>query len=286
MPIHIRVGHIFKESFKSVWEHKLDWVRVASTAFLIWGLGLLSMGLMDMAANHYAGLYFSPERHLLIAWRTDSSWVAFGHLLYSLCAIVAVTVLYINGYRYAVLGEGGDRWISMGNPRRIGKFILYSFLLSGAATLLLGGAVLLYFELLRHTSYGIALACVGPLGLLGVYMFFRITFVKLLIPLDISHPIRTSWQLLEGNVLRMVALNVLIALSLTILLSLGVFFLLLVGFALDYTGMSSSLLATVLEKEFLLGLGSIFGGLVWIFSWAVLTKAYAFAFEAIAEGRE
>lgn len=281
---HLRVFHIVRESFKSVRAHKLDWIHVLSTAFFLWIFGLVGMHLIDMSANHYAGLHFSPERHLVIAWQTTPSIVAFGHAFYALCSLLAGTVLYISGYRYALLGEGNRKLFSLENPGRIGKFILYSFLISMAGGVFMGTSILAFFELIRQfTSYGIALACVGLWGVLGLYLFFRLTFVKLLISLDIPRPIRTSWTLLKGNVLRILALNILVTLLFAVIFSLGAALLFLTAFALEYTGINTSLFATLLEREVLLAIGSIFGGLVWIFSWAVLTKAYAIAFQDIAE---
>mgnify|MGYP001205393954 CR=1 FL=1 len=268
----IQIMKTFKESFKHVREHKLEWFKVAFAPIMISVAGLVLAILFFIAAGIEANQIFEGK---VEATNLDS-FAKFlgvsGIVIYFICFIITIVSLYINGYRYAVLNEGGDQWWVFHLDRRFVKMILYSLLmilLLGVYLIvsvgIFGGAAYLF----QNTALNIILGVV--IGLYGFYLIFRLGLLFLLIAIDKQSVLKSSWHLMKGNVLRFIGLMLLLGIVLTLINFVGTFLFSLIGMISSTLAIVSSILST------------LFGLFMWLVNWAVISKATARVYQALTE---
>ena len=273
MTIHIM--KIFKDSFKNVWNLKLEWIRVACAPFIIWIAGMLYMVIA------YASVSQSLQLHEIITGKminmefTEKNQFLIGsaNIVYLITYFIALINLSINGFRYAVLQEGGNRWLTLNLNWRFVKTILYSLLiaiLAGIYFLIAGGVTIGTQFLIESKDL---MGIIGALFVIyAIYLFTRIGLIGLLISIDQRAPLKTSWYLLKGNVLRLFVLLFLIGIAFVLLALIGMALLGILGWTINlWLNWPPMILV------------SLFGLLMWFFNWAVSSKALALVYNTVTK---
>lgn len=273
------VMKIYKASFRDVRMNLLEWIRVAYAPLLIWALGFAFMGFVVWSVGHSMELHHAVMGKMIHPEKAGENWflLGFANFTYFIAYFVAVFSLYVNGFRYGVLHEGGKSWWNLHLNKRFVKMILYSFLIGilGGVYALLSASIIMLSEYL-FASVAVNVILGGFLVLYGLYLMFRITLTFLLIAIDRSEPMRVSWRLLKGNVLRVVGIILLITLRILLMIIIGLIALVLIGMLLSFV---SSLLAGIVAV-----LIYIFMMFIWFYAWAVNTQALSFVYKEFTEG--
>jgi len=297
--MHIQVMKIFKTSFQNVWNHMLEWFRVAYAPLWIMMFGLLFMifiywyvgyplefqQLMMNGVNKLAEVnpsqlnpsQINPPQINPPQPRPLQPLIGLAHSVYFITHLIFAISIYINNVRYAVLHEGGKKWWTLNLNWRFVKMILYALLLSllgGTYTLIAIGVVVGAHYLFLSVAADIILGTI--FFIYGFYLLFRVSLYSVLIALDKPNPLRTSWKLLKGNVLRLAGLYFLLILALLGITLLGVMGLGLLGIGLDLVRAGLSAIPICLFVFFMFE---------FIFS-AVMTKASALVYQMVSAGKD
>lgn len=265
----IPVLQIFSESFKNFNEHKLSWLRLAFAPFVLYFIGLMFMILVSFITGQAIEPHKVPPSFLIL----------FANVIYMIFAIIAGMSLYINGYRYGILNEGGDTWWQLQMNMRVVKLILYSLLIGLIVVgfVLLGAGIIVATQLLVHNVF--LDVTIGILiGLYGFYALIRLSLIFPLISIDREKPLKTSWRMLKGNVLRLIGLMILITFVIGMIGLFGFLALLLIGIIF-------SLLSPVVSIVVLTLLGLPFIIFMWLLNWAVFAKAISLVYLSFSEGK-
>ncbi|MBA3812918.1 MAG: hypothetical protein H0X26_00265 [Alphaproteobacteria bacterium] len=252
----IQIMKIYSESFQNVRSHKREWIRVAYAPILIWALGALFLGFAYMSDGH--SFKEVPTEF--------STFLTFGGIVFALAYFIAMMSLHINGYRYAILQEGGRSWITLNLNMRFLKMVLYLILISllaGIYALISAGIIIGAHALFESVAVDVILGIL--LGLYGFYLMFRLVLYPVAISIDQSQALTTSWSLLKGNVLRVVGLLLLIGLTISVITFVLGLVVGLINILLGFGGpilASLSIVLSVLQILFMILLG-----------WAVNAKA-------------
>lgn len=275
----IQVMSIFKESFKNVWAHRLEWVKVAFAPVVIFLVGSLIMFISYWSVGQPLwSLDALTEQAQAQISEANAFPVAFGNTVYYIAQFIAMLSLYINGFRYAVLNEGGDHWWTLNLNMRFVKMFLYYILVillfAAYTSIAVGITMGLHFGIESTTLTAI----VGTfLALYGIYLFIRLSLTFLLVAIDHEVPLRTSWRLLKKNVLRLVGLMLLISLA----------FLAIIIVTFTILGIVSWILSLI--SPWLLGIGiflmALAGLALWLFSFGVIIKSLALVYKSFTEGK-
>ena len=283
--MHIQIWHTFKQSFKNVWQHKLEWFRVAFAPLVIWVLGILFMSLIFQAIGYPLAFHEAilgkipaitmdqlPPINILISG-------FFAKVVHEVVYWVALISLMINGFRYGVLQEGGKKWWTLHLNKRFWKMLAYMILiiiLFSVYTLIGVGIVAGAHYLFENIVLDIGL---GALFILySFYAFLRIFLYSLLIAIDKTHPLRTSWHLVKGNILRLVGLFLLIWVAIVGLFAGGALIFSLLGLLL-------ALISPVLMENVSV-LVILFAGIFsYLISWAIFSKACALVYQTLKKGK-
>lgn len=276
----IKIIKIYKESFHDVRHHMLEWARVAYAPALIWAIGAAFMGIMYWSAGQSLELHHAMLGQTISSSEAGEAWffVGFGNFIYFVTYIVSIMILYINGFRYGVLHEGGNQWWNFHLNKRVVKLALYSLLvgaLAGIYVLISAGIILVAQHLFESLVLNIILGIL--LAFFGLYALIRISLVQLLVAIDRSHPLRTSWTLLKKNVLRLLGLLFLVMVSILIICIVGIAILALLGLLLAFISPTLAAFSAVLIY--------LFGVYVWFLNWAVTTKALSIVYTSLTEER-
>ncbi|MBY0292760.1 MAG: hypothetical protein K2W92_05690 [Alphaproteobacteria bacterium] len=270
----IKIIPTLKESFKEVLDHKIKWGRVAFSPLFLWLLGLAFMVSMHLLTGHP----ILPDYALInptssIEHITEVPFlVSMANVIYYIIYIIAIFNLYINGFRYAVLHEAGDRWINLHFNRRFFKMILYSILIglmAGLYALVVVGITVGIHYSFESIILNIALGTF--FAIFGFYLIFRIGLTFLFIAIDQENPIKTSWKLLQGNVLRLLGLIFLIWLSIFLISVIGIVILGVFGWVLYLISPILAGIALILIILFALSM--------WLLNWAVFSKSLALIYK-------
>lgn len=262
----IAIVSTFKESYKNVRGHLPQWIKVAFAPFVVWLIGLAFMGM---------GLYLSGELDFTITQEGVLQNEAEGSLLGDFFTIVhyiletfAALVLYVNAFRYAALDEGGDKWWTFSLNKRLVKMFLYYLLI---VTLFIAyggiaaGITLGSYFLVENIFFAGLLGILFVVGL--VYFATRLTLTFLYVAVDQKEPLRTSWHLMKGNVLRVLGLFLLLGLVIIGITILGSAIIGGGGWLLSFINMWLGLIVFTLFLPF--------GLFVWLVSIALMTKVIA-----------
>jgi hypothetical protein len=278
----IQIIKTFSYSFKDVRAHRLNWFRVAYAPLLIWAIGALVMGISYWSVGHSLDLHEALTgqlKNLDQVSPEDKSLITLVHGIYYLTTFIYSFTIQINGYRYGVLQEGGNHWWNLHLNWRLIKLVLYSCLIAilmglygGIAAGLVWGFHYAFANLILDIALGTLF------GIYGLYLMFRLALYPLLISIDKLNPLRTSWHLLKGNVVRILSLYLLLTLTVLIILGIGAAILSLFGLALGLINDS---------------LGSVSILLIYLFSvfmfnfilWALMAKANSLVYQSLTEGK-
>jgi len=271
---------IYKESFHDVRDHMLEWIRVAYAPALVWALGAAFMGIIYWSTGHSVELHQAMFHQTVPIEKAGDVWllIGFANLISFITYIISAMTLYINGFRYGILHEGGNQWWNLHLNKRFVRMILYSILVPilGAVYLLTSfGIVFISQHLFSSIALNVILGVL--LGLFGCYVLIRIGLFHLLISIDGNQPLKTSWNLLKGNVLRFFGLIFLIMMSILIIAVMGIGVLALLGYLLSFV--THTLTGPIAVLIYL------FGVYIWFLNWAVTAKALSLVYTSFTEGK-
>ena len=177
--------------------------------------------------------------------------------------------LYIKGFRYAALKEGGERWWEFPFNKRLVKIFLYYLLVSffvGLYVAIAGGiSVAAYF--FAGQSILLVSLVVAFFIVLGFYLFTRLMLIFLYVSIDQEKALRTSWHVMKGNVWHFILLVFFISLGVLVIGAVGSAVIGLLGFL---AGLLSAWLGAVV-----LGFFVPFGLLIMLLSMAWIINAIA-----------
>lgn len=274
----IQIIKTYKESFKDVWHHKLEWIRVAYAPLCVWALAFLFMGVTYFSFGYSLELQEAMTGQTKNIQPTGDNAMFLGgvNIFYTVINFVVTLMLYVNGYRYGVLKEGGDHWWTLNLDRRLVKIFLYTLLIGVMAGIyffiaagITFGAHYLFESVFLTVILGIFLA------LYGIYLFFRLSLVLLLVAIDRVEPFKSSWRLLKGNTLPLIGLTLLVSLTMGLVGILGLVVIALFGAALYFITPILAVVAGILLF--------LFGIIIWFFFWAVYSKALTFVYKTVSE---
>ena len=158
---------------------------------------------------------------------------------------------------------------------RFVKMVLYSILIGILAIIYAGvSAGIIYgaHTLFENTGVNVILGIL--LSFYGFYLLFRILLYPVLISIDQSEPVKTSWNLMKGNILRFIGLALLVALTIFIIGLIG-------GLAVLILGGLFSMISPVLGVLALF-LGVIFIVFMVLFGWAVNSKMMGLVYQELS----
>lgn len=269
--MNIQIIKTYKESFSDVLLHKWEWMKVAFGPFFVLVLGALIVLFTYM--SHGLPFGFNEAGQFSFTGEVSSL-----HII----ALIAVCVAYfiglfslqINGFRYAILRDGGDRWITLNLNKRLVKLFLYTILynlLSQIYGFIVGFILGVLHVILDNDIINAVL--ITFFVLFGIYLLFRIFLYPVLISIDQRAPLTSSWDLTKSNVLRLIAVSLLVGLT---LLFIGVVF-----------GVVTALLAygVSLFTSLSLIIWVFFGFLMLFISWAVSSKMMGLVYQDLSEQR-
>lgn len=214
---------IFKESLCHIKEHRRSWLKIGFAPLAL----LLLSELFAILSIFIPGIFGVAV--------LDSGLILPLLFLFTLNAVFSVVwgaSFYVKGYRYGILNEEEDSWLSIPFNKRLLKTIGYSFCMG----LLVKGSLLGVGFLLYVTSKNLLLfiSLLSLFLFLFVYTLTRLSLVFPLLAIDHEKPLRTSWNLLKGNSLRMLALISLTSLTIIAILLLTVCLVGLIWFLLTF----------------------------------------------------
>jgi hypothetical protein len=278
----IQVINTFTHSFKDVRSHMLNWFRVGYAPLLIWAIGALVMGISYWSLGHSLDFHEALTGQLKSLDQVspeDRSLITLAHGIYYITTFIYTFAIQINGYRYGVLHENGTHWWTLHLNWRFLKLVLYS-LLVGILMVLYGGITggLVWSLHYAYANLGLDIALGTLFGIFGFYLLFRVALYTLLISIDKVKPLRTSWHLLKGNVLRIISLYLLLVITAVAILAIGAALLALFGLALGLINASLGVVSILLT--YLLS--------VFIFNfilWALMAKANSIVYLTLTEGK-
>lgn len=261
----IQIMKTYNESFSNATTHKTEWLRVAAGPLLVWALGLLFLILTYVASGAPLDIQQIIAEQQYGAAIEEPGLLIFGKIVYQIAYYIATISLYINGYRYAVLQEGGDQWFTLNLNMRFVKMLLFSILVGFLAVIYVAisaGLIIGAHSLFAHIGIDVILGIL--LALYGFYLMLRIVLFPVLISIDQREPIKNSWRLMRGNVLRFFGLSLLIGLTFMLI---G-----LIGFGL----LAVLFMLSAAAGPILMGIVGLLGILFFLFfiliAWAVNSK--------------
>ncbi|MBA3812919.1 MAG: hypothetical protein H0X26_00270 [Alphaproteobacteria bacterium] len=276
----INIIKIYKESFYDVRYHRREWFKVAFGPYLTWlfTLWLLSLNLIIFPFG-LSGNNFKLEEMKLFYTNDDPTVFLISLIIsaiaYRIINFMIATSLSINGYRYAVLNEGGDRWISYNLNMRFVKIIIYGILVgvTGITYLFICLEVIKAVNSIINNTF-VNVILISLFGLYGFYLLGRIALYAVVISVDQKEPIKTSWHLMKGNALRLIVLFMLFWLTITFTGLIGT---LVLGSLTLLLSSGGAILATI--GVFL---GTFFGLFLIMFNWALTSKAMGLIYQELS----
>lgn len=268
--MNIQIMKTYNESFLNVRSHKIEWIRVAFAPVIIWALAFLFLGMAYSSGGHSFEVYKTISGGGMVETK-DSAFIVFANALYQIAYAIAMISLYINGYRYAVLEEGGKSWLTLNLNMRFVKMFLYGLLLAilGGIYIAIAAGVIIAAHVAAQ-SVGLDVALGVLFGVFAFYLMFRIVLYPVIISLDQSEPLRSSWRLMRGNIWRFFGLVLLIALTLMLIGVLGGIILGLISMLLTAINPVLGILSIILWV--------LFAVFMVLLGWAVNSKMMGLVF--------
>lgn len=274
LEMNIQIMKIYKESFHDVRSHKKEWMRVASGPLLVWALGAILLGVAYMSGGHSVEMHKAFTGEVMVE-QEGSAFLSFAQFVYGLTYFIAMTSLYINGYRYAILHEGGRSGITLNLNMRFVKMVLYTILfgiLGGLYIAASAGIIFAAHVLVNSIAVDVILGIF--LGMYAFYLMFRIVLFPVVISMDQNAPLKTSWSLMRSNALRYLGLSLLVMLTITLIGLLGA---IVVGLLVTVLGMLSPILLI-----FSVMLGLLFAIFMVLLGWAVNSKVMGLVYQELS----
>ena len=270
----IAIVSTFKESYKDVRAHLPQWIKIAFAPFVMWFIALASMGI---ALYLSGGFDFTTTQEGVLQNEPEASLAGdFFTVVHYVLETLAAMVLYINAFRYAALGEGGDKWWAFPLNGRLVKMFLYYLLIVVLIFVYSGGAAGVTFGSYLLIENIFLTGLLGGLFAVGlIYLATRLTLTFLYVAVDQTEPLRTSWHLMKGNVLRVLGLFLLIGL---VILGITILGSVIIGFGGWLLSLINMWLGLIIFALFV-----PFGLSVWLVSIALMTKAIALVNKQLRE---
>lgn len=277
LEMNIQIMKIYKESFHNVRSHKIEWMEVAFAPILIWILGALFLAYsyyistgnaFEINTAFFQGLTPSIPGE-------DSTLLSIAHVVYTITYFIAMTSLAINGYRYAILQEGKKGWTNLNLNMRFVKMILYYILVSilaGIYVAISAGIIFGTHSLFENMGVNIILGIL--LSFYGLYLLLRITLYPVLISVDQSAPLSTSWNLLRGNIIRLIGLFLMVGLTVLLIGAVGAIILGLLTTLFSVVGPILTVVSLVLWF--------LFAVFMVLLGWAVNAKALGLVYQELS----
>jgi len=265
--MHIPIMNIFRESFAEFKANKISWARLAFAPFVLYFIGYLIV----IAINTSMGIPIHPQK-----MPTDF-WPIFGQVFNFILSIIAGLCLYINGYRYALLSEGGNSWWQLNIDKRLGRLLLYTLLIIAIALVpVIFGVALVFLMHMAFNSIEIDVSAGILVGIFLFYILLRLSLIYPLVSIDHPTPVSTSWRMLKGNVLRLLGLLLLIGLKIIGIFLLGFIIIGVIGTLFFFISPMLAFIPIVAAVAFLVYL--------WILNWAVVTKSLSLVYQTFTQG--
>jgi len=243
-------------------------MRLAFAPFIVI---VIYMGIVHSLFGEYSLILNQGVVHM----EGGSSAARFFNFVSEFLSSVAVMVFYINGFRYAAMGEGGDTWWTFALNWRLVNVYVYALLMGLAVVLyglVAGGIVIGSYFLVENLFLPGLIALLFTLGL--IYLMSRFSLTLLYVAIDQKEALRTSWHIMKGNVLRflgVIFLITLVFLGMVLLLTIIGF----VGFSLAKIYMW--------PKSVIISILTSLSILMWLVTFALTIKAIALVNKQLTE---
>lgn len=198
-----------KDSFKFVYHHYINWMRLASGPFII----IVLAGIFVMAMGGTAAYMMNGHENALAGMEVEALGAGLGVVAIAVIAnIIAFLMFSVNGYRYVMYNEGGEKWVEFRFDHYMWKVFLFSFLVLLVLALAGGivGGVAALFHMLDISFLTVLVGAIGALAV--VYLALRMMFVVPFAAIGMEKPIKYSMELAKGRVLRLFGLIFLVSL--------------------------------------------------------------------------
>lgn len=267
----IQIMNIYKESFSNVLSHKWEWAKIFSGPLLLW-----SLGFAWLAVAFLSNLDSFSLEGIVNTSKKESFDLLISQFCYQIITMVAELILIVGGVRYAVLQEGGDQWFSFNFNVRMLRVFLYTLLLGIlAAVYILISAVIALGAYALFTNWTLSIIFGIALFIGFIYLAVRILLYQVVISLDQKEPLKTSWALMNGNILRVIGLSIVIALTFSLIaFGVGAILAVLNGL-LFWAGNMLGVLSLVLWIPFLVILTCA--------GWAVSLKSLSLIYQGLTD---
>ena len=261
-----------KESFKFVYHHFMNWMRLASAPFVI----MVLAGIFVMAMGGTAAYVMDGHQNELAGMEMEAMGAGMGVMVVAFIAnMVAFLMFAVNGYRYVMYNEGGDKWVEFRFDKNMWRVFLFSLLVI-LILALAGGVVAGVTAFVAMMDMTTLTVVVGSLGALAVaYLTMRMIFVVPFAAIGMEKPIKDSLEVAKGRVIRLFLLILLVTV-LVVLVTFAV--MLIVGLVFGLLGATN--------VGVLLGIGAglmiVTQVLMNLFGQAVGMTAFIMAYKHIA----
>jgi len=213
-----------KDSFKFVYHHFMNWMRLASGPFVI----MVLSGILVLVMGGSAAYMMNGQENAFAGMEMEAMGAGMGIMAVAFIAnIVAFLMFAVNGYRYVMYDEGGHKWVEFRFDHYMWKVFLFSVLIILILALAGGivGGITALIHLLDMTFLTVIVGSIG--GLAVIYLGMRLMFVAPFAAIGMEKPVKYSMGLTKGHVIRLFFLIFLVSI-LVGLLSFVVMFI--VGF--------------------------------------------------------
>ncbi|MEB3702062.1 hypothetical protein Bealeia1_01141 [Candidatus Bealeia paramacronuclearis] len=213
MDSQFKVWQTAKEAFSLVNHDLKAWMKVLSLPVLIMIITALLGFVGENFGNVSDGL--TEEEPTLLEIITT--------VIGRVGDILATILFAVNGFRYAMYQEGGEKWFQWGflsiARRVLGYYIVIIFMLLPVV-----GAGAMAFVFASETDLlGLARVLGGLAVIATLYLCVRLFFVIPFVVIGHEKPIRSSFHDSKNNVMRLTGLYILLKLIFTI--PIGLFFM-------------------------------------------------------------
>jgi hypothetical protein len=277
--MNIQIMKTYNESFLNVRSHKMEWLRVASGPVLLWLAGFAFLVFAHAVGGvQIVDIHKSLTGGVMVEGH-ESALMVTANIIYQFAYGIAMISLYINGYRYAVLEEAGDRWFTFNLNRRFVKMFLYGLLVALFAVIyvaIAAGVIMGVHTLAANMGLDVTLGII--FALVGIFLLFRILLYPVVISLDQGEPLSTSWRLMKGNIFRFIGLTLLVSLTIVLIGALGGAILGIIGFLLAAISPALTVVSVILWVLFALAMI--------ILAWAVNSKLMGLIFLSLSMNKE
>ena len=198
-----------KDSFKFVYHHYMNWMRLASGPFVI----IVLAAIFVLAMGGTATYMMTGQENALAGMEVEAMGAGIGVFAIAVIAnLIAFLMFSVNGYRYVMYNEGGHKWIEFRFDHYMWKVFLFSLLVV-LILALVGGVVGGVTALVHMLDMSFLTVLVGAIGALAViYLALRMMFVIPFAAIGMEKPIKYSMELAKGRVLRLFGLIFLVSL--------------------------------------------------------------------------